>query len=137
MQEMLTEKKKKTRQATSCFLGLGGKIVDIWLDTMKINDDPSFESKFQMMGKVEILNREKLEFGHGNLPNSQLFIMGYIDKMVLLLNKLSLYQAEYRQTVIKLSPDQSALSFDSKDFFLELVDTLYKEKDDDWFKSCK
>ena len=73
------------------------------------------------------------------MSNSQLLVIGYLDKMLELVEKLHSYHGSYNISSTILAQDSTRKDYNLNDFFLEMIDETYderNERDEDWIKSC-
>ena len=75
---------------------------------------------------------------HGNLPNSTLLVILHLEKLKELAQNLMKYHVGYKQSSDFLAK-QAAIKVDynPNDFFIELIDEAYADRDQDWVMVCK
>ena len=96
MQEMLVNSKKKSKRAIGDILGIASLILEAQSNMVSLNKVANLKKKVTIGNKVVVLDVCFLIAEYGQMQNSQLLVLGYIDKLILLTQKLLKYQTSYK-----------------------------------------
>ena len=140
-QERIWDCKQKYNQFTEDMMQIADLIVNAEVDAEHFNSKfQSFQELVHSIGQAQNLDMNALTPAiYGQIPNSQLLVIGYIDKLIYLVDKMKTKQELYKQSTEIITNSSSAAKFEynSNDFFLEMIDHLSKSHEEGWFKSVK